>query len=211
MLLWRATIGEIPAYALESGARRKRRRKAGFSVRDLLGLRDDMHHSSWLLHAFWPCEGSFVHRGQGSDATERSHLQVHAADAALRQVDMMCPLRQAAQQIIADGGLDTSSAPSCPGSASTPHFQQRPVTGQLIQIVLYTLTFLRVSVSSFLQFTYWHAPFCVATAYSNFHAPCVAVFFRWSFATRGSLAPYLVGPAFLIGRNLESLRSRPRG
>ena len=31
-------------------------------------------------------------------------------------------------------------------------------------------------------------PFCVATAYSNFHR--VAVFFRWSFATRGSLAPY---------------------
>ena len=106
----------------------KRRREIFFFVRDLLGLRDDMQHSSWLLDGSWTSEGIFVHRGQIIDVTEQPELHGHAAESALRQVDASVQLRQAAQQMIADGGLDTSSAPSCPGSASTPHFQQRPVT-----------------------------------------------------------------------------------
>ena len=69
-----------------------------------------------------------VLRRQGIDAATRSHLHGHAADAALRRVDAMCQLRQAAQQIITEGRLDTSSAPSCATSASAPHFQQQPVT-----------------------------------------------------------------------------------
>ena len=137
----------------------------GSLVSDLLGLRDGMQHCSWLVDGFWPSEDIFVHRRQGIDAATRSHLLVHAADTALRRVDVVCQLPQAEQQIIKDGRRDTSSAPSCPRSASTPHFQQHTVTASAPKLVLIHCTFcVCLSFSTLCVLRAGPRPFCETTS-----------------------------------------------
>ena len=66
-------------------------------VRDLLGLRDDMQHSSYCSTVSGPPRAAPSIGEDHRRRDEQPHLQVRAAESALRRVDIVCQLRQAPQ------------------------------------------------------------------------------------------------------------------